>query len=97
MSYFHDIYIVLKGDALDLDRTEAALLGAPGDETISLWSAISAKHGRLLGHIACAILSVLVQWDHCHKQIVGVPMKPMNYARALVALLAPIVVIWWAV
>lgn len=84
--YFADLWAVLKADGIALDETEAAFLGAPNGETISLWSAMANRHGSVLGHIACAVWSVLIQWRHCHKQLIGAPMKPLNYVRAIVCL-----------
>lgn len=93
MTYVSDLFSVLKADGIALDETEAAILGAPSGETISLWAAMEARHGIWLARLACAVFSVLVQWDHCHKQLVGQPMKPMNYVRAIACLLVPIVAI----
>ena len=95
MTYLRDLWSVIKGDGIALDETEAALLGAPNGETISLWAALASRHGVWLARLACAVLSVLVQWDHCHKQLLHEPMKPLNYVRAIVCLLVPIVAIWW--
>jgi hypothetical protein len=94
MSYFGDILAVLKGDGIALDETEGALIGAPDGETISLYAAMEAKHGVWLARTACAVFSVLIQRHHCADQLIGAPMKPMNYARAIALLLAPIVLIW---
>lgn len=91
MSYFSDLWAVLQGDGIALDETEAAILGAPNGETISLWAALAKRHGSVLGHLACAIFSVLIQHHHCRDQLIGVPMKPLNYVRAVVLLLLPVV------
>ena len=53
MTYFSDLWSVLKGDGIALDETEAAMLGAPGGETLSLWTAMEARHGVWLAHVAC--------------------------------------------
>lgn len=95
--YLTDLGRVLVGDGTALDRTEAALIGAPDGETISLYAAIEARHGVLLARVTCVLLSILVQWRHCQKQIAGEPMRPLNYARAAVCLMAPIALLWWLV
>lgn len=87
VSYFSDLFSVLKGDFIDLDKTEAALLGAPKGETISIWAALESKHGKLLAHIACFVFSILIQWDHCKKQLTNAPMFFENYLRASFGLL----------
>ncbi len=94
MTYFSDLLSVIKGDGIRLDDEEAAALGAPSGETISLWCAMQARHGSALAHIACLAL-YLVQWRHCHDQLAGVPMKSSNYVRAFIALIAvaPVVAI----
>lgn len=97
MSYLADLWSVIKADGIALDETEAALLGAPNGETISLWAAMASRHGVWLAWVACAVFSVLIQWDHCHKQLLGQPMKPVNYLRAIVCLLVPVVALWWLI
>lgn len=92
MSYFGDIFAVLKGDGIALDETEAALIGAPNGETISLYAAMEKRHGVWLAKLACAAFSLLIQRHHCSKQLLGQPMKPLNYVRALALLLAPLVI-----
>ena len=99
MTYISDLYAVLKGDGIALDETEAALIGAPNGETISLFSAIEARHGWIAAKVMCAILSVLVQPGHCQKQIIGDPMPGVDYLRAFVLLCVPVAalarLIWW--
>ncbi|MGC9271935.1 hypothetical protein [Acidiphilium sp.] len=100
MTYLTDLYAVLKGDGIALDETEAALLGIPNGETISLYEAMQARHGSTLAHIACALLW-LVQEHHCRDQLANVPMQPNNYIRAFILLCVPIAavarLIWWLV
>lgn len=95
MSYWRDLWAVLKADGIALDETEAALLGLPNGETISIGEAMAARHGVVLAIVACAVFSVLIQWGHCQKQLAGAPMSGLNYARAFVCLVAPIAAIWW--
>lgn len=97
MAYFTDLWAVLKADGIAFDETEAALLGAPGGETISLWAAMQARHGVVLATIACAVFSVLIQTSHCKKQMLGQPMKAGNYVRAMACLLVPVVLVWWLI
>ena len=93
VSYFSDLWLALKEDFIALDETEAALIGAPPGETVSLYAAFEAKHGVFLAHITCLVLW-LVQAHHCKKQLLGIPMKTWNYARAAVLLLiAPLAVL----
>ena len=93
VSYFSDLWLALKGDFIALDETEAALLGAPSGETISLWSAMEARHGVWLAHITCLVLW-LVQAHHCKDQMLGIPMKTWNYLRAaMMLLIAPLIVL----
>jgi len=98
VSYLTDLWAVLKGDGIALDKTEAALIGAPNGETISLFSAIEARHGWIAAKVMCAILW-LVQEHHCRDQLTNVPMKPNNYVRAFVLLCMPVAalawLIWW--
>lgn len=87
-----DLWRVFKGAGITLDRDEAAALGAPSGETISLWVAVANRHGNVVAHIACLGL-YLVQVRHCRDQLAGVPMQPGNYVRAaaLLVLVAPLV------
>ena len=96
MTFLSDLWGILKGDGVRLDEDEAAALGAPAGETISVWVAMDARHGSALAHIACLAL-FLVQWRHCHDQLAGVPMQPVNYLRALILLLlfAPVAAVVW--
>jgi len=99
MTYLTDLWRVLRGDGIALDKTEAALLGIPNGETISLYSAMEAKHGVVLAKIACAIFSVLIQRHHCANQLDGTPMTAMNYVRAAICLILflPFSVLWYLV
>lgn len=92
MTAIRDLWRIFKGAGIALDEYEASLLGAPSGDTISVWAAISNRHGNLIAHIACLGL-YLVQWQHCRDQIANVPMRPGNYLRAAVLLIvvAPIV------
>ena len=98
--YLADLWAVLKGDGLALDRTEAALIGAPAGETVSLYAAVAARHGVVLARVACAVFSVAIQRGHCQAQMPGGrPMSAGNYLRAWVCLTAPawgMVLAWWA-
>lgn len=94
MIYFTDLWRVLRGDGIALDKTEAALIGVPNGDTISLYTAMKARHGVFLARVGCAVFSVLIQRHHCAKQLDGTPMKPMNYVRATACLIAPIVLVW---
>lgn len=97
MSYWGNLLAILKGDGIALDVTEGAILGAPDGETISLWSAMEARHGWWLACLSCAFLSLTVQWDHCHKQLIGAPMQPANYVRAVAALIAVPTLLGWSI
>jgi hypothetical protein len=88
VSYWSNIWSVLKADGIALDETEAALLGAPSGETISLWSAMEALHGVWPARLACLIWAILIEWRHCHKQLLGQPMPGLSYVRAAVCLMA---------
>ena len=93
MTYLSDLYTALKGDFIALDETEAALIGAPPGETLSLYAAFEAKHGVFWAHITCLVLW-LVQAHHCKDQMLGIPMKTWNYLRAAILLLiAPLAVL----
>ena len=93
MTYLHDLYAALKGDFIALDETEAALLGAPPGETVSLYAAFEAKHGVFWAHVACLVLFA-VQAHHCKKQLLGIPMATWNYLRAAILLIvAPLVLL----
>jgi len=96
MTYLSDLWAVLRGDGIALDEAEAAALGGPAGDTISLWCAMEARHGRFLARLACLGLW-LVQFRHCRDQLAGVPMQPSNYIRALVLLVlfAPVVGVVW--
>lgn len=95
MSYWGDIWSVLQADFMALDRTEAAVIGAPRGETVSLYAEMEDRHGALLAHLACVIFSVLIQPKHCANQLAGgAPMKPMNQVRAAVCLVVgPVVLV----
>ena len=96
--FWGDLWKVLKTGGIALDKEEAAAFGAPKGETISLWAAMSAKHGSLLAHVVCAGLWV-VQFRHCEDQLLGVPMGEGNYLRAMVGLvlLFPVAAGAWVV
>lgn len=98
MTFLTDLWAVLKGDGIALDDAEAAALGAPAGETISLWMAMQARHGSALAHLACLALW-LVQFRHCTDQLAGVPMRAGNYLRAavLLVLFAPVAFVIGAV
>lgn len=81
-----DMWAILKGEGIELDKSEAAALGGPPGETISVWAAMSARHGSLFAHIVCLTL-YLVQIRHCRDQIANVPMKNQNYVRAILLLM----------
>ena len=86
MSAVADLWAILKGDGIALDEAEARALGAPTGETISLWSAMEARHGSAVAHLVCLGLW-LVQFRHCKDQLAGVPMRTGNYIRAAVLLM----------
>ena len=95
MKALSDLWSVLIGDGVALDKEEAKLLGNKYGQTISIWAAIESRHGSIIAHIVCLGL-FLVQWKHCRDQLVGVPMQPPNYiAAAILLLLAfiPVVII----
>ena len=85
--YFKDLWSVLRADGIDLDKTEEAILGGPEGDTISLWSAMEARHGVVLACIACFVFSILIQFHHCQKQLLDQPMLPANYIRATICLI----------
>ena len=96
MTFFREVAAVLKGEFLDLDRAEAALIDAPPGDTVSLYAAMEARHGFLLARIACVLFSILIQWNHCANQAPGgKAMRPQNYVRAALCLVAPLLVAWW--
>lgn len=97
MSYLKNLLSVFKTDGLDLDRTEGAILGAPHQITISVWCAKAQAKGKRWGCICCKALSILVQHDHCKKQLSGVPMTWLNYIRAFVCLLIPVGLLAWGI
>lgn len=93
--YWGDLWLVLRADGVELDRTYAAVLGAPEGETLSLWDAHLAKHGWVGAIVACGVLSVLVQWGHCRKQLLSQPMPPIDAIRAGLALVVvPALSVW---
>lgn len=93
-----DLWKTLTGAGIALDREEAAALGAPAGETISVWAAMSARHGSAVGHLACLGLW-LVQARHCSDTLEGVPMTRWNYVKAMILLVcfAPAVALIWAI
>lgn len=92
--YFADLVAVLKGDGIALDDTEGAIIGVPAGETISLFAAIEARHGWVLAKLACAFFSLAIQPHHCANQLPGGrDMNGEQYLRAIVCLLAPLVVV----
>jgi|GEM_PF-4693461 hypothetical protein len=82
MSYLGDLWAAIKGDFVALDVTEAAILGAPNGETLSLYDALAARHGSALAHLACVVLSFVVEPGHCANQIAARPMGTLAYIRA---------------
>lgn len=98
MTAIGDLWAALKGAGIALDKDEAAALGGPAGETISVWAAMSARHGNLFAHLVCLGLW-LVQARHCQDQITGVPMTWWNYLKAVVLLVlfAPLVPLIWLI
>jgi hypothetical protein len=96
MTYLAVLYHAIKGDGIALDEAECEALGGPDGQTISMWTAMEARHGSALAHVFCLALWV-VQRHHCRDQLAGVPMEGQNYIRAVIALVAfaPIVGIVW--
>lgn len=94
MSALSDIEAILGGDGIRLDKWEAAQLGAPSGETISMWDALVSRHGSLIASIGCIGLW-LVQFQHCKKQLAHQPMAAQNYVRAafFLVLAAPFVIL----
>jgi hypothetical protein len=94
----NDLITILHGDCIALDKEEADALGGPAGDTISLWAAMQARHGSAFAHIVCIGLW-LVQFRHCTDQLSGVHMRPQNYMRAAVCLVAfaPIVAVIWSI
>lgn len=85
MNPVSDLWSVLKGDGIALDKAEEAALGGPLGLTISLWAAIESRHGSTIAHLMCLALW-LVQFRHCRDQLIGMPMQTSNYVRAVVLL-----------
>lgn len=59
MTIFSDLFAIVKHGGIALDEEEAAMLGAPSGETLSLWTAMEARHGVWLAHVACLAYSML--------------------------------------
>lgn len=89
MGAIADLWSVARGAGIALDRDEAAALGAPNGETISIWDAMAARHGSAIAKVGCVLLWA-VQFRHCRDQLAGVPMAPQNYVRAFVLLVLAI-------
>lgn len=86
MTAVRDLWALLKGDGIALDKAEAAALGGPARETISVWAAMAYRHGSFFAHLVCLALWV-VQARHCQDQLHNVPMSTWNYVRAIIVLI----------
>ncbi len=71
---------------VQLDEFLCALIFGVRGVTISLHAALEAKAGRRWACWLCAVLSWLVQHDHCADQLAGKPMTLRNYTIAFGAL-----------
>ena len=70
------------------DEILDAVTGGPATESFSLRWAHAAANGSRVGCFVCAALSVLVQKNHCAKQLAGQPMSVWNYLRAFACITA---------
>ncbi len=84
---FGDLGRLLLGASLKLDEAEAEALGGPEGETISIWAAVSARHGVLFARLTCLGLWI-IQARHCEDQLNGVSMSNWSYLKALILLVA---------
>lgn len=91
--YFRNLWAALKNEGMALDETEGAILGAPKGYKISMWWAKEARQGKRWACIGCRLLSILVQKDHCEKQLAGKPMTTLSYLRAFACLLVPVILL----
>ncbi len=82
-----DVVRLAVGLGIKLDKEEEKLLGGPSGETISIWAAVSSRHGNAIAHVVCAMLWI-VQVRHCWDQLHAVPMSAWDYAKAFLGLLA---------
>jgi hypothetical protein len=94
------LWSYLLGVGMAEDETLDAVTGGPPNETFSMRWAKARAAGSRMGCIICAALSVLVQRNHCAKQLAGHGMSGWEYLRAFlcitIALAAPLALIWWA-
>ena len=78
----------LKNLGIAEDETLDAVTGGPANESFSLRWARAAANGSRVGCVVCRVLSVLVQKNHCAKQLAGQPMGVWNYIRAFACITA---------
>jgi hypothetical protein len=93
------IFDYLKNIGMAEDRLLDAETGGPYTETFSLRWARAQADGSTMGCIICSVLAVLIQKNHCAKQLANVPMTIWNYIRAFVCInavfAAPLILAWW--
>lgn len=74
--------------------------GGDADQTLSLRAALAARRGSKTACVFCRVLSWLVQPRHCAKQLSAETMRPVNYIRGMLCIMAAYgvqVVIAWQV
>lgn len=62
--------------------------GGDASQTLSVRTALAAERKERWACILCKALGVVVQREHCEKQLDGAPMHPLNYIRAGIAIAA---------
>ncbi len=78
---------ILEDEALNV-----VVLDGEAGQTVSIHAADDQKTARWAA-ILCAILSFVVQHDHCADQRNGIPMTTWSYVRAAIAINAVLLVI----
>lgn len=87
-SYFYAI-------GIQLDKLLCAVLTGSLDTTLSLFAARLAAKGNRPACWFCAVLSMLVQRDHCADQLAGTGMPLGSEVRAFIGLAALAAALEW--
>lgn len=95
MTWLSNLGRQIETDARDADVTYSVLLGGKVGQTLSMRAALGARDGKRGWCVLCALLSVLVQRDHCRVTLDGGPMPWMVYVRAAICFVAATALVLW--
>lgn len=89
---------LLQFGILEDEGLDVLAFDGKADMTVSTHAALAARAGKRWGCVLCAVLSVLVQHDHCEKTLTDAPLSTFDCLRAFFwitcVLAIPVTLIW---